>query len=305
MIRYVKLFRRKLGGMKFPRRKFWIYTIIVFFISWIGLGYYFSIQVTGARPSDYPAILSIDSFSVTQVNIKSSDNLKLNAWLSGINKNEIVILMPGIGANSSMMTERAVLYLHEGFSVLLPDFRATGKSEGDVISFGWNERLDLIAWYNWLKSKGYTAIAVHGCSLGAATIAYSFDSITDYSFVIMESSYDNIDHAFAHRIFDSGFNRALFWPAYFFTEQKINANMNQLSPVDRMHLYKGPVLYLSGDKEKQIPLEEMQKIFTAIGSANKSLHIFNGAAHEDFFNYDADEYKSVLSGFLKSQATTQ
>lgn len=291
--------------MKVPRRKTWIYTLILFFISWMGLGYYFSIAVTGARPSDYPTINSIGTFSVSQVNIKSSDSLQLNAWLSGTNKNEIVILLPGIGANSSLMTERATIYLQEGFSVLLPDFRATGKSGGEVISFGWNERLDLIAWYKWLRLKGYSGISVHGCSLGAATIAYSFDSITDFSFVVMESSYDNIDHAFAHRIFDSGFNRVLFWPAYYFTEQKINANMNQLSPIDHMHLYKGPVLYLSGDKEKQIPVEEMQEIFKAIGSANKSLHIFNGAAHEDFLNYDANAYTDVLSGFLKSQADTQ
>lgn len=288
--------------MKFHRRKFWIYTLVFGLISWIGLGYIFSIKVTGARPSDYPAIISIDTFSVSQITIKSSDSLQLNAWLAGNNTNAIVILMPGIGANSSMMTERAAIYLHEGFSVLLPDFRATGKSEGKVISFGWNEKLDLIACYQWLKMKGYSTIAVHGCSLGAATIAYSFDSISDYSFVVLESSYDNIDHAFANRIFDSGFNRALFWPAYFFTERKINAEMDQLSPISRMHLYNGPVLYLSGDKEKQIPVKEMHNIFAAIGSANKSLHIFKGAAHEDFLHFDVAAYKNVLSGFLKSLA---
>ncbi|MDQ3111557.1 MAG: hypothetical protein M3R17_16845 [Bacteroidota bacterium] len=286
--------------MKFPRPKFWLYFIAILLLCWIGVGYLFSNQVTGARPSEYPVITNIDTFKVRQVSLKSGDSLKINVWIAGNNKKGIVILMPGIGANSSFMTERASLYLKEGFSVLLPDFRATGRSEGDVISFGWNEKLDLIACYRWLQSQGYSSIAAHGCSLGAAAIAYSLDSITDYSFVVMESSYDNIDHAFTHRTFDSGFNHFLFWPAYFFTEIKIGAKTEQLSPLDRMHLYKGPVLYLSGDKEKQIPVEEMQNIFAAIGSANKTLHIFKGAAHEDFFHYDTRSYSEVLSVFLHS-----
>lgn len=288
--------------MKFPRRKFWIYAAIFLFIGWIGIGYIFSMVVTAAKPSAYAAITVIDTFKVSRVDVRSSDGLKINAWLAGNNKNNIVILMPGIGSNSSFMTERAAIYLREGFSVLLPDLRATGKSEGDVISFGWNERLDLIACYNYLEATGYSTIAAHGCSLGAATIAYSLDSISNFSFVVMESSYDNIDHAFAHRTFDSGFNRFLFWPAYFFTELKIDAETEQLSPLSRMHLYKGPALYLSGDKEKQITTEEMQNIYSAIGSTNKSLHIFKGAAHEDFLHYDAGAYTEVLSGFLKSQA---
>jgi alpha-beta hydrolase superfamily lysophospholipase len=68
-----------------------------------------------------------------------------------------------------------------------------------------------------------------------------------------------------------------------------------------MHLYKGPVLYLSGDKEKQIPIEEMQHIFAAIGSADKTLHVFKGAAHQDFFKYDASAFSKVLSVFLQSK----
>ncbi|CAN5877403.1 hypothetical protein BH11BAC7_BH11BAC7_15190 [soil metagenome] len=286
--------------MKFSRRKFWLYFIAILFICWIGIGYVFSRAVTGARPSQYPLITSIDTFKATQLSLKSLDSITINAWLAGNNKKDVVILMPGIGANSSAMVNRAALYLREGFSVMLPDFRATGRSEGEVISFGWNEKLDLIACYRWLHAQGYENIAVHGCSLGAAAIAYSFDSITDYSFVVMESSYDNIDHAFAHRTFDSGFNRFLFWPAYFFTELKIDAETEQLSPLDRMHLYRGPVLYLSGNKEQQIPVEEMQHVFAAIGSASKTLHIFEGAAHEDFYNYDTVAYSKVLSAFLQT-----
>ena len=286
--------------MKISRRKFWLYVLAFLFLGWIGIGYIFSNIVTDAKQSDYPAIALIDTFKVSQINLKSESDVKINVWIAGTNKKKVVVLLAGIGANSSFMTDRAAIYLKDGFSIMLPDLRGTGKSEGDVISFGWNERFDLITCVRWLKSEGYENISVHGCSLGAATIAYSLDSISDYSFVVMESSYDNIDHAFAHRTFDSGFNRFLFWPAYFFTESKVGADSDQLSPLNCVHKYKGPVLYLSGDKEKQIRTEEMQNIFAAIGSTKKTLHIFKGAAHEDFLNYDANSYKDVLSVFLHS-----
>ncbi|CAN5177294.1 alpha/beta hydrolase [soil metagenome] len=286
--------------MKKTLRKFRIYHLVILLLVWILIGYVFSNAVTSAKQSGYSALLQIETFPVNQLKLKSSDGVNINAWLAGTNKKDVVILLAGIGANSSFMTDRAALYLKKGFSVLLPDLRATGKSEGKYISFGWNERLDLISCYRWLHENGYENIAAHGCSLGAATIAYSFDSIHDYSFVVMESSYDNIDHAFAHRTFDSGFNRFLFWPAYFFTEQKINVAADLLSPENRMHLYKGPVLYLSGDKEKQIRPQEMWNIFRSSGSLRKFLHIFKGAEHEDFLIYNAPVYRSILSSFLFS-----
>jgi alpha-beta hydrolase superfamily lysophospholipase len=74
--------------------------------------------------------------------------------------------------------------------------------------------------------------------------------------------------------------------------------------LNHVHLYKGPVLYLSGDREKQIMPEEMQNIFNAIGSSKKTLHIFKGAEHEDFLSYDAKAYNDVLSVFLNSISST-
>ena len=283
--------------MKISRKKI-LLAAIVLFITWISAGYIFSNLVTAAKQKNYNDIRLIGSFPATQITIKTQDGISLNAWLAGNNKKSIVILLAGIGGNSSQMTGRAEIYLNNGYSVLLPDLRGTGKSGGDRISFGWNEKNDLVACYKWLKARHYENIAAHGCSLGAATIAYSLDSIRGYNFLVLESSYDNIDHAFAHRTFDSGFNRLLFWPAYFFTEMKINADVDQLSPESRVSEYKGRVLYFSGDREKQIRLKEMWNIYKAIGSEKKSLHIFKGAEHVDFLQYDPAGYKSLLTTFL-------
>lgn len=287
--------------MKSKRFRFWAKFALIVFIIWIVVGYIFARQLTQPVNADYPAITQLDSFKVEQKNILSFDGIKLNVWWVPNKNQKAVILLSGIHANSSQMRDRAKIYLANGFSVLFPDLRGEGKSQSAPITFGWNERHDLLACVRWLKTNGYASIAVHGCSLGAATIAYSLDSISDYSFVVMESCYDNIDHALAHRTFDSGFNRFLFWPVYFFTEMKIGATADDLSPLNRVMKYKGPLLYMAGDSEKYIPLKETHAIFAAFGSTKKSIRLFNGADHVDFYRFDPPSYSAVLTSFLQSQ----
>lgn len=278
-------------------RNWLIFTAAALFI-WLGLGFLFSQVITKDHPEFYSPILSIGNFPAENIHLMTSDQVEINAWLAGENKKQVVVLMAGIGGNSTHMTERAKIYLENGISVLLPDLRGTGRSGGDRVSFGWQEQNDLIACVRWLKTKGYEKTGVHGCSLGAATIAYSLDTISDYDFMVMESCYDNIDHAFAHRIFDSGFNRGLFWPAYYFTELRTGANPDQLYPVNRLPKYKGKLLYLAGDRESQIPAEETNGIFANFGSTQKSLHWFPGAPHCDLCSYNPALYSETLNGFI-------
>jgi uncharacterized protein len=270
------------------------------FILWIITGYLVAWQLTRPAPSDYKAISSIGRFTTQQLTLTSPDGTTINAWLAGDNKKSAVILLAGIHSNSSSMVARAQLYLQEGFSVLLPDLRATGKSGGDIITFGWQEKYDLVTCTRWLRANGFSFVAAHGCSLGAATIAYSFDTIRDYGFVVMESCYDNIDHALAHRTFDSGFNRLLFGSVYFFTEMRFGATADQLAPEKLVSRYSGPLLYFAGDHEEQIPLAETQKIFAGFSSPFKTLHVVTGATHRDLYDFAPADYTAALSKFLHS-----
>jgi hypothetical protein len=246
----------------------------------------------------YPPITAINGHPVKQVSILAPDGTKLNAWLAGDRKDRSVILLAGIGGNSTSMTDRASLYLEEGYSVLLPDLRGTGRSGGDVIGFGWNERHDLLAYDRWMEANGFAIPGVHGQSLGTATICYALDSVSAYPFVVVESPDDNIDHAFAHRTFDSGFNYLLFWPVKCMAEWLIGTATGELSPEQRVKKYKGPLMYFAGDHEAQIPVEETRRIFSQFGSSKKNLHFFAGAPHCDYFSYAPDEYAAALKGFL-------
>lgn len=60
---------------------------------------------------------------------------------------------------------------HFGHNMLVVDQRATGESDGNVISFGINERYDVVAWAQFIANRyPQMKIVLVGGSLGAATV---------------------------------------------------------------------------------------------------------------------------------------
>lgn len=282
-------------------RKLFVVITFLLVLWWIG-GYVAALQLTAIAPQAIEDRKTWAGFPIENVSLTTSDNVSISAWLIRGKTTETVILLSGIRGNRTDNLERATCYLEQGYSVFLPDLRGTGKSGGDRISFGWHERLDLLAAVKWLKNNHRDTIAVHGMSLGAATIAYSFDSIRDYKFVIMESCYDNIEHAFAHRMGNFPGISMLAWPIIAITENRLAVSTSQLAPETCVHNYNGPVLYLAGTAELQIPLAETQRIFDGFPGTAKSLHLFDGAPHCDLLAFDRPKYFALLTAFLNEQS---
>ena len=238
---------------------------------------------------------------VNELLLKTEDGLNIATWfLPNDSTENVIILLNGKGGNRKGLIKRAKFYHHKGFNVLLPDLRATGESEGHMITMGWHEQKDLKACYNHLIEKGFQNIAVHGLSLGAATIAYSLAENPQYQFIILESCYDNIDQALTNRL------HTYYLPSFFLvgtkwlTEYRLGVSAAQLRPEDYLHLAKAPTLFLAGDSELKVKKAETEKLFQQCASEKKELHFFKGAIHEDFMNRYEKELKQVLSSWLSS-----
>jgi len=275
------------------------FLFLLFPVLWLSGSYAGSVFSTRATPAPIGENHQYFNQKVIDLELKSKDDTRISAWyIEQADKKKAVILMSGLHGNRLSMVKRAKLYLEKDYTVLLPDLRGTGNSDEELITFGWNERWDLHASYDFLKMKGYTDIAVHGQSLGAATIAYSFQESPDYKFVVLESCYDNIDQALANRVERFHLPMFLFKPLYFFTEYRIDATTKDLSPEDYLHLCKAPTLFIAGDSEIRVRKNETEKLFTKCSAQKKELYFFKGAKHIDFLKYDSKEYSKVLNDWL-------
>ncbi|MGO9796531.1 MAG: alpha/beta hydrolase, partial [Terracidiphilus sp.] len=98
------------------------------------------------------AIGARNKSAMSEVAIRAEDGAILSAWsfipLGG--NGNAVILLHGQGDNRAGMLGNAELLLERGYSVLLPDARAHGESGGSIVTYGVEEKGDLVRWYNWL-----------------------------------------------------------------------------------------------------------------------------------------------------------
>ena len=88
----------------------------------------------------------------------------------------------------------------------------------------------MLACIDFLEKRKMTKISVHGLSLGAATVTYSFQENPNFHFVVLESCYDNITNALKNRIEKIPLPFVVFYPMVKFTEMRIEIDSEELSP---------------------------------------------------------------------------
>jgi len=288
-----KLFKRVLLG-----------GLVIFMALWSVItvgGVYFTVR---PRPADIEDVESIAGYAVEPVSIDTEDGVRLSAWyVPGQADGRAVILLAGIDANRNACVERGEFYLREGFSVLLPDLRASGKSGGNAVTLGWCERKDLLACYDFLKGKGYGFIGANGISLGAATICYALPELPDISFIVLESAYDTIPNAVRNRLAMYHAPHFIAWPFYLGLSYFTGTPAWRLGPVDFVKYCKAPALIMAGDAEPELKISETKAIFEQCAAPQKHLHFFKEGRHQDFLRKYPDEYQELLRTFFREITT--
>ncbi|XP_062215543.1 uncharacterized protein LOC133916068 isoform X2 [Phragmites australis] len=90
-------------------------------------------------------------------------------------------------------SEAAIILLPSNITVFTLDFSGSGLSEGDHVTLGWNEREDLKAVVNYLRTDGnVSCIALWGRSMGAVTsLMYGADD-PSIAGMVLDSPFSNL-----------------------------------------------------------------------------------------------------------------
>ncbi len=130
--------------------------------------------------------------NLTDATITTPDNVTLRAWMIHPHNpsRDAVLLLHGLGDNRLGMTGYAQLLLAHGFTVLLPDARAHGTSDGPLATYGLLERNDIHQWFDFLETQDHPrCIFALGESMGAAQLLQSLDTHPHLCAVVAESSF--------------------------------------------------------------------------------------------------------------------
>jgi uncharacterized protein len=206
------------------------------------------------------------------VSVRTEDTLVLKAWLiqPSSNNGSVVLVLHGLSDNRIGMIGYAELLLDHGYSVLMPDARAHGQSDGAIATYGFLERRDLRDWVGWLKAGLHPrCIFGLGESMGAAQLLQSVGGDAMFCAVIAESPFSDFREVGFDRVgqfFHTGpwLGRTLLRPiveiAFVYSCWKYGFDLEQVSPMAVVSASKIPVLLIHGQVDRNIPVRHSRRI---------------------------------------------
>ena len=265
------------------------------------------------KPSkkEYDCIPRISGSRLEPLTLTTSDGLQLHAWVQlsrRSNSNNWVILLHGYRSDREVLQTRRRFFTRRGYHTLLLHFRGHGSSEAARISYGYHERKDIKAAFDFIRALNPgqpVRIGIDGVSMGAAAAVYAaaYESIKP-DWMILESCYDNIRQALTNRLelhVVRPFVPIIAWPLEFVAEHLFQLHLEELDVVRALTRIRCPVLILAGDSEKVLKTAEVELMYKSIPKP-KHLIFFPGAGHEDLLVRDPRRYIRGVSRFLRKFA---
>lgn len=189
-----------------------------------------------------------------------------------------------------------------GHNVLVIDQRAHGRSEGNTISFGINERYDCLSWIEYACERfgKDRTIILSGVSMGAATVllASGLSFPDNVKAVIADSPYSSPEAIIKKVCKDMGFPPKLAFP-FIRLGAKVfgKIDITSVSVVEEVKKAKTLVLIMHGEDDRFVPCEMSGEIYEAYGGEKKR-YTFPRAAHGISYIMHKEEYEKYLDEFL-------
>lgn len=202
-------------------------------------------------------------------------------------------------------------YAEAGWNVLMPDLRGHGNSQGNYVGWGYDERLDLVAWINYIIRRDPEAqIVIHGVSMGAATVLMATGGpLQDQvKAAVADCGFTTAEHVMHHSLNRLGHKalsiptpvpfQALFAVLRKTTLRRAGYDLKDAAPVVAVTRSKTPTLFIHGGCDEVVPPEMMGKLYESARCPKRYLMVPE-ATHADSVGVDPERYWNAVDGFLK------
>ena len=258
------------------------------------------------RPQRADAIARQTGATWNGVQVTARDGARLDAWFFRPREpnGSAVLLLHGVGDTRLGTLGHAAFLLRSGFSVLTPDSRGHGASEGDLITYGLREATDVHAWSEWLfRDPEIKRLYGLGESLGAAILLQSLPKEPRFRAIVAECPFATFGEVSYDRMTQfSGMPKPVFWPVvhlgFSYARLRYGLDLSQASPAAAIRSTAVPVLLIHGTRDTNIPLRHSQELY-ALNPAATRLWEIQGADHVGGLSKDPELYaKTVVNWFV-------
>jgi len=244
----------------------------------------------------------------TDFTVRANDGIELRGWkvVPPLPKGDWVLLFHGVSDNRTGDLGHADFLLRHGYSVVMMDSRAHGKSGGDMATYGWKERYDTVAITRALYAgEKVRNLYAHGVSMGAAIALQSAAVEARIAAVSAEDPFANlreVTYDYSGLDMSPFLGKTLFRPASIFAVRAVakagGFNPDEVSPEKAVAQRPFPVLLICGTNDHRIPCRHAEQIYNAaIGP--KELWIVQGAGHAAALGQAPAEYENRVVSFFE------
>lgn len=245
-----------------------------------------------------------DKFEFEDLNIiTKKDGLQLVGHYLSNGNNKLAIIVHGYGADYREMQKYAKYFLDKNYDILAVENRTHGNSEGRMMGMGWLDRLDLLQWIDLMVEKNPDyQIVLMGLSMGASTVCMTAGEQlpNNVKAIISDCAYANAYDEFKY-VFKSKAHLPA-WPILnifnLYLKSSYKFDLKEADAVKQLKKCKLPVLFIHGDADKFVPVENVYKLSEVLPDEQKQVYIVSGADHAMSYPLAELDYEMQLKKFL-------
>ncbi len=236
----------------------------------------------------------------------SSDGLHLDGWYippAPDADGAAVLLVHGHGGSRLDYVNIAPFLIREGYGLLMFDLRASGTSEGELVTMGCHEVMDVEAAFAYLVTRPEVdaeRIGIFGHSMGGTSAIRAMVRIPQARVLIASAAYTSFYDSVA-----DGVKQIPPFPAFPIAnviEQMVtwqaDCDVSEVRPIDDVpNISPRPILFIQGAEDVTVQPRNADDLFAAAREP-KFLYMVEGAGHGDVYETDPAEYERRVLDFL-------
>lgn len=276
----------------------------------IGPGILHPMHPNPDRAAETNAMLNRTGARKVDSTVQAPDGIELSGWkvYPPTPNGDWVLLFHGVSDNRTGVLGAAEILLRHGYSVVMMDSRAHGKSGGDMATYGWKERYDTVAVTNALyATEKVRHLFALGVSMGAAIALQSAAVEPRIEGVIAEDPFANlreVSYDYAGLQWSPFLGKTLFRVAAMAGLAALaragGFSPEDVSPEKAVAVRAFPILLICGTRDRTIPCRHAERIYRA-ARGPKELWIVPGAKHASALGQDPTGYEQHVVHFLDEQ----
>jgi pimeloyl-ACP methyl ester carboxylesterase len=290
---------------------------LITLVAYVAVAYLIATSITQADRKDLFNTPADYGLSFQEIEFASRlGDVALRGWIipaeGGLNAEgaQAVVLVHGINSTRTGgdgdITHLASMLVQHGYNVLLFDQRGHGTSDGDHISGGYFERLDVLGAVDALQDRGLAldSIGLLGFSMGAATALLAAADEPGIGALVVDSPYADVSDLIAQETARTTPVPEWAVPIFIPMTQLLasvlyNIDVSALAPENAVASLDYPILVIHSTADERIPTQHGIRVHAA-AHPDSELWLVEGVAHVDAFDTYPEEYtERVIVYFAK------